>query len=135
MNIRLNDGTVRCSAHFDAASYEGVTDEACLYCEEEAQREAPKRVVGTPFEEYVALPQWFRDLLSQNRNTDAVLFEQEAYRGYVSHGLSMTDGHFAPVDFETWVHSFRKAPVIDLYRSNDNRSALAPYVVNYLRSL
>lgn len=35
MNVRLNDGTVRCLDHFDASSYEAETDESCLYCDEE----------------------------------------------------------------------------------------------------
>ncbi|MEU4511673.1 hypothetical protein AB0G05_19455 [Nonomuraea wenchangensis] len=37
-------------------------------------------------------------------------FERAAYRGYVSHGVSMTDGHYAPLPFEAWVAGFRKHP-------------------------
>lgn len=33
MNVRLNDGTVRCTDHFDASTYASLTDDPCLYCE------------------------------------------------------------------------------------------------------
>lgn len=32
MNVRLYDGTVLCSDHFDASSYESMTVEPCAYC-------------------------------------------------------------------------------------------------------
>jgi hypothetical protein len=35
-------------------------------------------------------------------------FERAAYQGYVSHGISMTDGHYAPDTFEIWVANFRR---------------------------
>lgn len=35
-------------------------------------------------------------------------FERAVYSGYVGYGYSMTDGHYAPLDFEAWVHHFRK---------------------------
>lgn len=35
-------------------------------------------------------------------------FEKAAYRGYVSYGISMTDGTYHPEAFETWVKNFRR---------------------------
>lgn len=35
-------------------------------------------------------------------------FESAAYEGYVSHGLSMTDGHYAPIARDVWIRAFRK---------------------------
>lgn len=35
-------------------------------------------------------------------------FERAVYSGYISYGLSMTDGHYAPIDFESWVKFFRR---------------------------
>lgn len=32
MNVRLYDGTVRCSDHFDATGYQSETSDPCLYC-------------------------------------------------------------------------------------------------------
>ena len=32
MNVRLYDGTVRCSDHFDTSVYESTTNDPCLYC-------------------------------------------------------------------------------------------------------
>lgn len=32
MNVRLYDGTVRCTDHFDASTYACLTDLPCLYC-------------------------------------------------------------------------------------------------------
>lgn len=37
MNVRLSDGTVRCAEHFDASTYEGMTDAPCLYCQVPAE--------------------------------------------------------------------------------------------------
>lgn len=45
-------------------------------------------------------------------------FERAAYGGYVAYGISMTDGHYAPIDFEAWVKSFREFPEENL-RFND----------------
>lgn len=36
-------------------------------------------------------------------------FERAAYAGYVSHGVSMTDGTFYPLKFDQWVTHFRKS--------------------------
>jgi len=41
-------------------------------------------------------------------------FERAAYRGYIAYGVSMTDGHYAPVDFEAWVTDFRRFPEANL---------------------
>jgi hypothetical protein len=32
MNVRLYDGTVRCSDHFDTSAYESTTNDPCTYC-------------------------------------------------------------------------------------------------------
>ncbi|MFI6909761.1 hypothetical protein ACIBKY_51460 [Nonomuraea sp. NPDC050394] len=37
-------------------------------------------------------------------------FEQAAYSGYVAYGLSMSDGYYAPISFDAWVHTFRSGP-------------------------
>lgn len=37
-----------------------------------------------------------------------VNFEDAAYSGYVGYGLSMTDGHYAPIGREIWIRAFRK---------------------------
>jgi hypothetical protein len=34
-------------------------------------------------------------------------FEKVAYSGYVGYGFSMSDGYYAPIQFESWVKSFR----------------------------
>lgn len=39
---------------------------------------------------------------------DGPTFERAAYSGYVQYGLSMTDGHYAPMKFDQWVIHFRK---------------------------
>lgn len=36
------------------------------------------------------------------------VFERAVYGGYIGYGLSMTDGYYAPIDFEAWVRGFRK---------------------------
>lgn len=36
MNVRLYDGTVRCSDHFDASGYESTTTDPCTYCPTES---------------------------------------------------------------------------------------------------
>ncbi len=40
---------------------------------------------------------------------DPKAFERAVYSGYVGYGYSMTDGHYAPLDFEAWVYHFRQA--------------------------
>lgn len=44
MNLQLADGTVRCSAHMDASSYDRETDRPCLYCQEAAATDLPMAV-------------------------------------------------------------------------------------------
>ncbi len=41
---------------------------------------------------------------------DASTWERSMYTGHVSYELSMTDGHYAPEDFETWIAEFRQFP-------------------------
>lgn len=45
-------------------------------------------------------------------------FERIAYSGYVSHGVSTTDGYYAPLKFEQWVKSFRSSPVQEMINSD-----------------
>lgn len=52
----------------------------------------------------------------------AAAFERAAYGGYIAYNLSMTDGHYAPIDFEAWVKSFREFPEDNL-RYNDFKPA------------
>lgn len=76
---------------------------------------------------------WFQALLNQNEScTDLDAFEHTAYRGYIAYNLSMTDGHYAPEDFDAWVIGFRKAPIGQLYWGNDARHTLAPQVNAYI---
>lgn len=39
---------------------------------------------------------------------DPSKFERAVYSGYVSYGISMTDGVYVPIKFEQWIKSFRK---------------------------
>lgn len=79
---------------------------------------------------------WFQALLDQNAEcTDTEAFERRAYLGHISYSLSMTDGHYAPEDFDRWVHFFRQGPVGSLYRENDLRSELAPTAMSYAAQL
>lgn len=80
-------------------------------------------------------PDWFTTLLFQEQRMSLKKFEEQAYRGYVSHGLSMTDGHFAPKTLQSWLQMFRKDVVGQLYYGNDNRHELAPYALEYERSM
>lgn len=41
MNLQLADGTVRCSAHMDASSYDRTTHRPCLYCQEAGATDLP----------------------------------------------------------------------------------------------
>ncbi|MCX4554160.1 hypothetical protein [Streptomyces sp. NBC_01500] len=77
---------------------------------------------------------WFKTLIDQNATcTDFNAFERDAYRGHISYGLSMTDGRYAPQDFDAWVIGFRKDPVGSLYQENDARHQLAAQVNSYTR--
>lgn len=97
-----------------------------------AEREAQRAQAA---EDTTGMADWFIALLNQNRAcADNAAFESVAYKGYIAYGLSMTDGYFAPLDFESWLTGFRKAPVTELYYGNDNRNVLAPIAVSYGRS-
>jgi len=50
---------------------------------------------------------------------DPRAFERAAYHGYVAYGHSMSDGYYAPIDFEAWVESLRKFPEHELNHQND----------------
>jgi hypothetical protein len=50
---------------------------------------------------------------------DPRAFERAAYQGYVSHGLGMTDGYYAPLKFEQWVALFRRHPAEVIAHEND----------------
>jgi hypothetical protein len=79
---------------------------------------------------------WFVRLLDEKREcTDTEGFENIAYRGYVSYGLSMSDGYYAAEDFDQWVTVFRKDPVGQLYHGNESRNALAPQALSYAAQL
>lgn len=61
----------------------------------------------------------------------AEAFERAAYRGYVSYGISMTDGYYAPISFDVWVKNFRKYPVEEIRNNNDfypSESEMAAYL-------
>jgi hypothetical protein len=62
-------------------------------------------------------------------------FERAAYGGYVSYGLSMTDGHYAPIDFDAWVKSFRKFPESHLASQNDMSKAAKAALLKYIAAL
>lgn len=59
-------------------------------------------------------------------------FERAVYGGYVSYGLSMTDGHYAPIDFDAWVKSFRKFPE---FGQNDASEAVKAALPKYIAAL
>lgn len=58
-------------------------------------------------------------------------FERAAYQGYVSYGLSMTDGWYSPESFESWVIGFRKHPQEYLARENDASDEVKGAVLMY----
>lgn len=79
-------------------------------------------------------PAWFNALIAQNlplAAADVEAFERAAYGGHISYDLSMTDGYYAPQDFETWVYFFRKNP-ISIYSGNDARYKLTPQINAYI---
>jgi hypothetical protein len=59
-------------------------------------------------------------------------YERAAYGGYVGYGLSMTDGHYAPIDFDAWVKSFRKFPE---FGQNDASKAVKAALPKYIAAL
>jgi hypothetical protein len=62
-------------------------------------------------------------------------FERAAYAGYVGYGLSMSDGYYAPVQFESWVKSFRKHPEAGLDNQNDVSDAVKAGLPLYVKAL
>lgn len=62
---------------------------------------------------------------------DAAVWEQTMYVGHVSYELSMTDGHYAPEDFDRWVHWFRAQPTT---RNIDASPATLDAINRYLAS-
>lgn len=79
-------------------------------------------------------PKWFRDRIGE-KNPRVDIFERIAYRGYISYGISMTDGHYAPECFENWLFGFRKDPLGALYQGNDSQTILLPFVLKYIRKI
>lgn len=61
---------------------------------------------------------------------DAPTFERAVYRGYISYGLSMTDGVYHPIKFEQWVIHFRQHALAD--REVFNENDVAQYVKDSL---
>jgi hypothetical protein len=57
-------------------------------------------------------------------------YERAAYQGYVAAGYVMTDGYYAPLQFETWLANFRKSPVLDEPEQQHLRPALALYTAS-----
>jgi hypothetical protein len=93
----------------------------------------PAPVVWPAAPRFVA---WFVALVDQNLEcTDTEAFERTAYRGHIGYNLSMTDGYYAPEDFDRWVIGFRIDPAGALYYGNDARHALAPTVRSYTAQL
>lgn len=77
---------------------------------------------------------WFQALLDRDEIcADYRAFERTAYSGYINYGISMTDGYYAPEDFDAWVIGFRKAPINSLYWGNDRRNDLAPQANSYAK--
>jgi hypothetical protein len=48
------------------------------------------------------------DLMELGVVFDPKTFEQVVYSGYVAYNISMTDGHYAPIDEDSWIRSFRE---------------------------
>jgi len=65
----------------------------------------------------------------------AEAFEKSCYRGYVSHGLSMTDGYYAPLTFEAWVIGFRKGPETSIRYGCDVSDTVRRSLPTYLDHL
>lgn len=65
----------------------------------------------------------------------AAQFEMAAYTGYVGYELSMTDGYYAPLAFESWVKSFRRDQGRQILRNNDNPQYVKDALPLYQASL
>lgn len=59
-------------------------------------------------------------------------FEHAAYQGYVGYGQSMSDGYYAPIDFDAWVSSFRKSPE---FGQNDVSETVKATLPTYIAAL
>jgi hypothetical protein len=59
-------------------------------------------------------------------------FERAAYWGYVGYGRSMTDGYYAPIDFDAWVTDFRRFPS---FGQNDVAEAVKAALPKYFAAL
>ena len=93
------------------------------------EQDAAQTVVWPEARNFAA---WFVTLMDRNTKcTNVGEFEHRAYLGYISYGLSMTDGHYAPESLGAWVVGFRIDPAGALYHGNDNRYELAPAVRSY----
>jgi hypothetical protein len=66
---------------------------------------------------------------------EAKEFERAAYSGYVSYGLSMSDGYYAPITFDAWVKSFRQDQGREILRSNDTPQYVKDALPLYQASL
>lgn len=62
---------------------------------------------------------------------DSSEFEKVCYSGYVSYGLSMTDGHYGPLTFTHWVEGFRKDPANKLKWNNDTPAWIKESLSHY----
>lgn len=62
-------------------------------------------------------------------------FENAAYQGYVSYGHSMTDGYYAPIQFDAWVKSFRQHPEHHITHQNDMSKVVKAALPKYLEAL
>jgi hypothetical protein len=66
---------------------------------------------------------------------DPRAFERAAYQGYVAYGYSMSDGYYAPIEFEAWVRDLRKSPEHELSRRNDVAPSVKAALPLYLAAL
>lgn len=68
---------------------------------------------------------------------DPETFERRVYDGYVGYGYSMSDGYYAPIQFESWVKSFRKSVQEDTFSwdYNDTHRSVRPALALYRRLL
>lgn len=62
-------------------------------------------------------------------------FERAIYGGYISYGLSMTDGHYAPEKFDAWVKTLRQFPEHVVKVDNDAPANVKAGLTRYLAAL
>lgn len=92
------------------------------------------------------------DLMELGVVFDPRAFEQAVYQGYVAYGHSMSDGYYAPIQFESWVKTFRSfvrrnttslkeaGPICDktierAFHNNDAPKHIRPALVIYAARL